>query len=138
MIPTAAELAAEIAVITGEVNNQGDATISINVKDVAEAKAALLRIKFIKKRLKLLKRESALIQSQIRSVNPLYEDDTFLSDLLDRHISQRLDSNSRKSISAKKSALISLYKSTGFMIDRLSFEIDDTIIKLDEYILRNR
>lgn len=138
MIPTAADILAEIASITGEANERGEAAISINVTNVAGAKTTLARIKGIKKKLKLLKREAIQTQSHIRAVNVLDETNTFLSDLLERHISQRLDSNSRKAISVKKNTLISLYKHVGFVIDKLILKIDEMIIQLDDYVLRNR
>ena len=138
MLPTAADIVAKLPDITGESNAKGEATISINVTNVDEAKTTIQRLKGIKRRLKLVKRESAQVQAKIRAVNPLAETDTFLSDLLERHISQRLDDNSRKSVSVKKHTLTTLYKQAGFVIDGLLLKIDDMLIQLEDYIARNR
>lgn len=138
MLPTAADIVARLPEITGEFNHKGEATISINVTNVEEAKATMQRLKGIKRRLKLLKRESAQVQAKIRAVNPIDETNTFLSDLLERHISERPDDNSRKSISVKKHTLTSLYKQAGFVIDELILKIDDILIQLDDYVARNR
>jgi hypothetical protein len=138
MLPTAADIVAMLPEITGESNSNGDATISIHVTNVDEAENTIQRLKGIKRRLRLVKRESAQVQAKIRAVNPLDETDSFLSDLLERHISQRLDNNSRKSISVKKHTLTTLYKQAGFVIDGLVLKIDDMLIQLDDYIARNR
>ena len=138
MLPTAADIVAKLPEITGETNSKGDATISINVTNIPEAKSTIQRLKGIKRRLRLVKRESAQVQPKIRAVNPFNETDAFLSDLLERHISQRLDDNSRKSISFKKNTLTTLYKQAGFVIDGLIMNIDDMLIQLDDYIAQNR
>ena len=138
MLPTAADIVAKLPDITGESNAKGEATISINVTNVDEAKTTIQRLKGIRRRLKLVKRESAQVQAKIRAVNPLAETDTFLSDLLERHISQRLDDNSKKSVSVKKHTLTTLYKQAGFVIDGLLLKIDDMLIQLEDYIARNR
>ena len=138
MLPTAADIVAKLPEITGETNSKGDATISIKVTNISEAKSTIQRLKGIKRKLRLVKRESAQVQTKIRAVNPFDETDTVLSDLLERHISQRIDDNSRKSISFKKHTLTTLYKQAGFVIDGLILNIDDMLIQLDDYIAQNR
>ena len=137
MLLTAADIVAKLPEVTGESNSKGDATISINVTNVDEAKSTIQRLKGIKRRLKLVKRESAQAQATIRAVNPLDETDTFLSDLLERHISPRLDDNSRASVSVKKHTLTTLYKQAGFVIDGLVLKINDMLVRLDDCIARN-
>ncbi len=138
MLPTSVDIYKRIAEITGESDELGHAQVSINVTNSGEAKSTIERLKGLKRKLKLLKRESALVRAEIRAVNPFDETSTFLSDLLGRHISQRLDNNARQAISFKKHTLTSFYKLAESAIDDFVLKIDGIIIQLDEYIMRNR